>query len=296
MTAHRRLANLCDRTASDPQPSASAASAHRTVPRLNARGPLALGLMAILLFMAAGLGAAFTRLGDLAALAGGELFQTRLTAVALPKGGTAARVHVRAGDVVQAGDLLVTLDTATVDRQIAALKAQARTATRQLALVRQEALGLVRPADAPSAGRPVLASLEQRTGELEQEAQWLLARIAAAEEELARSEVRAPASGGWWRSGVLGPNAPIAPGGDAGSRSPLPTGRCWIGLVPVWRGLAPSRPGGVQLAEPHGWEFPHLNRCRRRRPDADPAEAGASTECAASHSCTPGRACAIRTS
>ena len=212
MTAHRRLANLSDRTARDPQPSASAASAHRTVPRLNVRGPLALGLIAILLFIAAGLGAASTRLGDLAALAGGALFETRLTAVALPKGGTAARVHVRVGDVVQAGDVLVTLDTATLDRQIAALKAQAKTATRQLALVRQEASGLVRPADAPTDDRPVLASLEQRTGELEQEAQWLLARIAAAEQELARSEVRAPVSGRVVALGVRGPDAPIAPG------------------------------------------------------------------------------------
>jgi biotin carboxyl carrier protein len=250
MTAHRRLANLSDSTASDPQPSAG--HPHGAVPRLNVRGPLALGLIAILLFMVAGLGAAFTRLGDLAALAGGAMFETRLTAVALPKGGTAARVHVRAGDVVQAGDLLVTLDTATVDRQIAALKAQARTATRQLALVRQEALGLVRPADAPSAGRPVLASLEQRTSELEQEAQWLLARIAAAEEELARSEVRAPASGRVVALGVHGPNAPIAPGTTlieiATADGPLLERL----LVPVWRGLARYRAPVVQLAEPHG--------------------------------------------
>src|SRR5207302_920856 len=82
----RRLADLSDRVASDPRLSATAAPAHRTVPRLNVRGPLALGLIAILLFIAAGLGAAFTRLGDLAALAGGALFETRLTPVALRNG------------------------------------------------------------------------------------------------------------------------------------------------------------------------------------------------------------------
>jgi biotin carboxyl carrier protein len=215
MTAHRRLANLSGRTASErdvPQPSATAAPAHRAVPRLNVRGPLALGLIAILLFITAGLGTAFTRLGDLAAFAGGAMFETRLATVASPKVGLAARVHVRQGADVQAGDLVITLDTATLDRQIAALKAQPKTAKRQLALVRQEASGLVKPTDAPTAGRPMLASLEQRTGELEQEAQWLLTRIAAAEEELAASEVRAPASGRVVALGVHEPNAPIAPG------------------------------------------------------------------------------------
>ena len=255
MTAHRRLADLSDRTASNPQPSASAAPAHRKVPRLNVRGPLTLGLIAILLFIAAGLGAAFTRLSDLAALAGGALFETRLTAVALPKGGVAARVHVRAGDVVQAGDLIVTLDSAALDRQIAALKAQAKTATRQLALVRQEASGLVRPADAPSAGRPVLASLEQRTGELEQEAQWLLARIAAAEEELARSEVRAPVSGRVVALGVHGPNAPIAPGTTLVEIAMADATLLERLLMPVWRGLARYRAPTVQLAEPRGYNL-----------------------------------------
>ncbi len=58
----------------------------------------------------------------------------------------------------------------------------------------------------------MLASLEQRTGELEQEAHWLLTRIAIAEEELARSEVRAPVAGRVVAIAVDGANAPIAPG------------------------------------------------------------------------------------
>jgi Biotin-lipoyl like len=250
MTAHRRLADLPDRTARDPQPFATAAPAHRTVPRLNVRGPLALGLIAILLFIAAGLGAAFTRLGDLAALAGGALFETRLTPVALSKGGVAARVHVRAGAVVQAGDLLVTLDSAALDRQIAALKAQAKTATRQLALVRREASGLVRPADGLAGDRPLLASLEQRTGELEQEAQWLLARIAAAEEELARSEVRAPVSGRVVALGVHGPDAPIAPGTTLVEIATADGALLERLLMPLLRGFLGHRTPAVQVAEP----------------------------------------------
>ena len=213
LSAHRRLADLPHRVASKrdvSQPSATAASAHRTAPRLNVRGPLALGLVAILLFIAAASGAAFTRLGDLAVLAGGRVFETSLTPVASPKGGIAARAraHVQEGANVRAGDLVITLDTAALDRQIAALKAQAETAKRQLALVRRD---VVAPTAPLAADRPVLASLEQRTGELEQEAQWLLARIAIAEEELAGSEVRAPVSGRVVALRVHGPDAPIAP-------------------------------------------------------------------------------------
>ena len=180
------------------------------------------------------------------------MFETRLMPVALPKGGVAARVHVRAGDVVQAGDLIVTLDSAALDRQIAALKAQAKTATRQLALVRQEASGLVRPADAPSAYRPLLASLEQRTGELEQEAQWLLARIAAAEEELAQE--RGARTGVGPRGGALGAWAecPDRAGNHAGRDRHGRRTLLERLLMPVWRGLARYRAPTVQLAEPRG--------------------------------------------
>jgi biotin carboxyl carrier protein len=210
ITAHRHLANLTKREM--PQSTAASTPASNPVPCLNVRGPLALGLVAILLFIAAVSGAAFTKIGDLGALAGTAIFEAKLTAVVSSRGGTAARVHVRDGSDVQAGDRLVTLDTGGLDRQITALKAQAETAKRQLTLVRQDAVGFAAAAEPVPGGRPVLASLGQRTGELEQEAQWLFARIAAAEEELARSEVRAPVSGRVVALGVRGPNTPITPG------------------------------------------------------------------------------------
>jgi multidrug resistance efflux pump len=45
------------------------------------------------------------------------------------------------------------------------------------------------------ADKPTVASLEQRVAELEKETQELLSRIARAEQELTRSEIRAPVSG-----------------------------------------------------------------------------------------------------
>jgi biotin carboxyl carrier protein len=235
MAAHRRLTNLASRSTgrrTPSQPPTATAHAGRTPPRLNVRGPLALGLIAVLLFMAAVSGAAVTRLGDLVALTGGAIFDTGLTVVASPSGGITARVHVREGAEVWAGDVIVTLDTAALDRQIAALKAQAETAKRQLALVRRDASGLVAPVAAVPTDRPVLASLEQRTGELEQEAQWLLSRIAAAEAELAGSEVRAPASGRVVALGV---------------RSVDATARCSTGCSSLWC-VVPSRAADADAA------------------------------------------------
>ncbi len=106
VAAHRRLAALPDREQSRHDaspPVAVAVPSGRAAPRLNIRGPLAFGLGAVLVFVSAATVAAFIRLGDLAALAGGALFETSLAVVEAPKSGIVARVHVREGaDVRQA--------------------------------------------------------------------------------------------------------------------------------------------------------------------------------------------------
>ena len=68
------------------------------------------------------------------------------------------------------------------------------------------------PAEPLPVDRPKLASLERRIGELEKEGRELLARIALAEQELARTQIRAPVSGRVVALNVHGPNAPVAPG------------------------------------------------------------------------------------
>ena len=68
------------------------------------------------------------------------------------------------------------------------------------------------PSEPMPADRPKVASLEQQIGELEKETQELTARIALAEQELARSEIRAPVSGRVVAVNVHGADAPIAPG------------------------------------------------------------------------------------
>jgi hypothetical protein len=211
MAAYRRLRALPADARGD-QAAREFGPALAAEPRLNVRGPLAVGLAAILLFIVAGLGANYARLGDLAGLTGGAIFETRLAALQYAKTGAGARVHVAPGADVKAGDLIITRDTTELDRQITMLKALAEAAKSQLALISQETSAMLGPTEPLPANRPKLASLEQRIGELETEGQELMARLALAEQELARSQIRAPLSGRVVALNVHGADAQIAPG------------------------------------------------------------------------------------
>jgi|GEM_PF-5318055 len=176
-------------------PASAAVGRPAAPPRLNLRAPLAAGVATVLLLAAAAAGAALARRGDLAGLAGGAIFETRLAALQYPKGRAGVRLLVHEGAEVRAGDVIVRYDTASLDRHIASLKAQAETARRQLEQVRREAASLAGTAETQAADKTRLASLELRIGELQSEGEFLHSRIAAAERELAGSEVRAPVSG-----------------------------------------------------------------------------------------------------
>ena len=59
------------------------------------------------------------------------------------KAAIGARVHVREGAEVRAGDLLITLETAGLDRRIAALKAKAQSVDGELHQVSQGTLAII---------------------------------------------------------------------------------------------------------------------------------------------------------
>ena len=212
ISAYRQLCAL-PADAHEGRAAREASPALAPTSRLNVRGPLALGLAAILLLVVAGLGAGHTRLSDLAELTGGTIFETRVTAQHYyAQGGAGTRLYIAPGAVVKAGDLILTRDTAELDRQITMLKALAEAARSQLALVGQEASAMPGPMALLPSDRPKLASLEQRIGELEKESRELTERLAVAEQELARSQVRAPVSGRMIALNVHGADAANAPG------------------------------------------------------------------------------------
>ncbi len=160
--------------------------------RLDLRGPAAMGLV---LFACAGVAA-----GALATLTSSDqgvsvkgriVADTRSIAIESARGGVAGRVHVAAGAEVEAGDLLVSLDTKALDAEIVALRAAADATHKRLDRIREKALGL----DVRSADASAKKSLARQIAEVESESIDLKARIAVAEQEIADSSIRAPAPG-----------------------------------------------------------------------------------------------------
>jgi hypothetical protein len=220
MLDYRRLASHADHRpiAHPPQQAPGAqhlpASAVATpMPRLYIGGPLALGFGAALLLLAGGIGAATllpSRGG--AGFAGDARAASGAVAVRHAKGGVAAHVHVMRGAEVKAGDILVSLDTTALDRQIAALRGDAEAARKELDSVGHEAASLAALTPATLADRARLGALEERIAELHQRSDSLLARTTEAELDLTRSVIRAPVSGHVVSLGVHAANDTIDPG------------------------------------------------------------------------------------
>lgn len=196
-----------------PTPASTARSHRPATPRLSIRGPVILGLLVILVFFGAGIAAAsIARIDKGASLTGTIIVESKSKPVQHQKGGTVGRVHVREGDTVQAGDLLISLDTAAIDEHIAALRAQAQAARRQLDLIRQEAATMADLTARQLAQRSRLLALERQVAEIEKENASLNARIVVAEQELQRAIIRAPVAGRVMSLAVRGPGEVLAPG------------------------------------------------------------------------------------
>jgi Biotin-lipoyl like len=219
MLDYRRLASAADHAVADP-PYDAADAQHPTppvaqqMPRLHIGGPLALGFGAVAVLVAGGLGAATLLPLQQAASLSGDARGTfgAVVAVRHAKGGVAAHLHVMRGAEVKAGDILLSLDTTTLDRQIAALRSDAEAARKELDSVGREAAALATLTPATLADRARLGALEERIAELHQRADTLLARTTDAELDLAHATIRAPVAGRIVSLGVHAPNDSIEAG------------------------------------------------------------------------------------
>jgi membrane fusion protein, protease secretion system len=195
-------------------PSATDFVAHeRPVPRLDIRLPLALGFLVLSVFAAAGFGtAAMAPLDKGVGMPGTVIVESKVKPVQHPRGGTVAEIHVADGQQVKAGDVLVTLDTSSIDEQIGALKAQADAARRQLELAQMETATFADLADRKLASKSRVLALQRQVAEVEKENAGIAARIAIAEQELERSILRAPVAGRVMDMQVFSPGVVIQPG------------------------------------------------------------------------------------
>lgn len=191
-------------------------SAHKprhTQDRLSLRGPIFVGLLAVLAFFGIGIGAAsVVPIDKGASLSGTIIVETKTRSIQHVKGGNIGQVHVREGATIAAGDLIATLDTTILDEQIGALRTQSRAAARQLDLIRQEAQSMNELLSRQLAQRSRVLALERQVAEVEKESAGILAKIAVAEQELRLSEIRAPVSGRILSLAVHGAGEVISPG------------------------------------------------------------------------------------
>lgn len=185
----------------------------RAVPRLNIRLPLVLGIVVIVTFAAAGFGtAALAPLDKGVGMPGTVIVESKVKPVQHPRGGSVAEIHVTEGQVVRAGDILVTLDTRTIDEQIAALRTQSAAARRQLELAQMETATIADLADRKLASKSRVLSLQRQVAEVEKESAGIASRIVLAEQELERAILRAPVAGRVLDMQVSSPGVVIGPG------------------------------------------------------------------------------------
>ena len=194
-------------------PGARRTAPKSRLPRLDIRGPVLGGLLVVILFFGGGVGgAAVAPIDKGISLSGNIIVEHKAQTVQHQKGGVVGKVHVSEGQDVAIGQVLVTLDTQTLDQQIAALRAQAKAAARQLDLIRQEALTMADVADRKSAAHAKVLGLEHQLAEVEKETAGLSSRIAIAEQDLTRAEIRAPIAGRILSLAVHGAGAMIQAG------------------------------------------------------------------------------------
>ena len=175
--------------------------------------PCCLGLAIVLVFFGAGIGgAAYAPIDKGIGMSGTIIVETKVKAVQHQRGGVVDRIHVAEGQQVKAGQLLISLDSKSIDDQLFALRAQAEAAQRQLSLIRQETATMTDLLERKLAARSRVLALERQVAEIEKENAGLNARIAVAEQELQRTEIRAPAGGRVLTLAVHGPGAVIQPG------------------------------------------------------------------------------------
>lgn len=182
-------------------------------PALDLKAPVGAGIVVVVAFFGFGIGtAAMAPIEKGVGMPGTIIVESRVRAVQHERGGTIGRVHVREGQHVAAGALLFTLDTTALIEQTGALKLQAEAAARQLDLARQETETMLDLLERKLAARSRVLGLQRQVAEIEKESAVIAARLGIAENELARSEIRAPVSGRLLSMTVNGVGGVIKPG------------------------------------------------------------------------------------
>lgn len=189
------------------------AAAQSRAPRLDIRLPVAFGWSVILIFFGLGIGgAALAPIDKGVGLPGTIIVESKVKPVGHLRGGTVQTIHVAEGQSVAAGDLIISLESAAYDQQITALKSQLAAAETQLALARQESQTIKDLEERKLAAKSKALALQRMVAEIEKDVANFQGRIAAAESERDKTEIRAPVTGRVLSLQVHAPGAVVQPG------------------------------------------------------------------------------------
>lgn len=164
--------------------------------RLDIAAPLRMGYAVIAVFFVLGVGgAAIAPIDKGIGVPGTIIVESKVKPVAHLRGGVVASIEVVEGAQVEAGALLVRLETSTMDEQIDALRAQLAAANRQHELAREESETIDALEARKLAAKSKALALKRMVSEIEKEVAGIRAKIAAGEAERVRTEIRAPVAG-----------------------------------------------------------------------------------------------------
>ena len=166
------------------------------ISRLKIGGPVLFGLVVMLAFFGGFLGwAAFAPLSSAAIAPGSVVVETNRKTVQHLEGGIVGRIHVREGDVVQAGQVLIELDDTKGAARISLLRGQIEAGRRQIALLREEIGAVTKLLDQGLAQKPRLLALQRREAEVDGNLKRLEAQLVDAADVLKRLQIRAGIDG-----------------------------------------------------------------------------------------------------
>ncbi len=233
----------------------------QTEPKLRVGGPLCLGLVVVAACLGGTVLAATYTSVQSATVLQGVLADGHIVPVAHKRGGMIARVLVADGQDVSAGDVLVTLDTRTIEEEIGALRAELEAAELEVKAATLAAETEANLAKRKLASKKRVVELQEQAKKAAKEISSLTARIASAGKELETSAVRAPAGGRVRGLRVSSPGGIVVPGGTI--LEIVPEGSALIADVrwpaPVTKVVEIGAPAYIHPLRPDGTGLPALS-------------------------------------
>lgn len=152
-------------------------------------------IVILLLFLGVGGWATFSKISGAVIAAGSIAVEAKSKTVQHLEGGIVGQIHVKDGDMVNAGDLLIVLDSTQIEQQIAGITAEIDSKDAEIELIKGEMAGLQDLHERGLVPKTRIIALQRQAARLDGERKRLAADKARTDGRLDRLSVRAPIGG-----------------------------------------------------------------------------------------------------